>query len=274
MAALKPGDMILGSGISFSKDIDIAKSVVSTALKNGLYRFDSAPSYKTESLLGKILNDQIERGAITRESIYIQTKIDAWQMQDKHGRNIMYHVESALKKFQTDYLDSLLIHWPVPEYMEETWRQFEFIKNQGIVRKIGICNVRIRQLNEYVSWKPDIIQIERHPLNTFRDEVEFCHNEGIEIQAYSPLCKMDGRIKNNPILEQLSEKYGKDIGQIVLRWHIDTGVIPVFTTTKPSRIDTYSEIDNFALAADEIEMVYDINENYKMYLESIACPGF
>ena len=187
---------------------------------------------------------------------------------------ILTHVEDALGKLEIDFLDALLIHWPVPEYMESTWKQMNEAREIGFVKKIGICNIRMRHLQKYVDWKPDIIQIERHPLNTFEEEVSFCHDYCFEVQAYSPLCKMDDRIKNNNKLKAIADKYGKDVGQVVLRWHLDTGVSPVFTTTKRARVESYSKLDDFVLTQSEIETVNSLNENYKMYLESVACPGF
>lgn len=263
--------LVLGTGVSFGKEPEIAREVISAALDFGICRFDTAPSYKTEGLVGQILGEELSARNLQRNEIYIQTKIDAWQMQD--GK-IMIHAEDALRKLKTEYLDALLIHWPVPEYMESTWSLMKEARDKGLVKKIGICNVRMRQLQKYVDWEPDIIQIERHPLNTFEEEVNFCHEHGLAVQAYSPLCKMDDRIRNNEKLKSIANKYGKDIGQIVLRWHLNTGVTPIFTTTKRSRAESYSKLDDFVLTKREIKTVSSLNENYKMYLESVACPGF
>ena len=85
---------------------------------------------------------------------------------------------------------------------------------------------------------------------------------------------MDARIKNSKVLKDIAEKYGKNVGQIVLRWHLDTGVIPIFTTKKIGRIKEYTELYDFRLTDPEIEEISELNENYKMYLESCICPGF
>lgn len=263
--------MILGTGVSFGKEPEQARTVISAALDNEILCFDTAPSYKTEGILGEILSCECANKGINRDELYIQTKIDAWQMQDG---NIEFFIEDALRKLKVEYLDALLIHWPIPEYMNATWVKFQEAKKQRLVKKIGICNVRIRQLLDYASFEPDIIQIERHPLNNFEKEVAFCIDNGMEIQAYSPLCKMDERIKNNEKIQRIAKKYGKDEGQVVLRWHLDTGVTPIFTTTKTSRVETYAHIDDFRLTKEEIGEVNSLNENYKMYLESVSCPGF
>ena len=175
-----------------------------------------------------------------------------------------------------DYFDSILIHWPIPEYIDDAWKAFLLLRRQGIVHNIGICNVRLRQLNLYSSngIHPDLIQIERNPLNNCVDEVSFCRKNGILIQAYSPLCKMNPKIRDNYLLADFARKYNKSIGQIVMRYHLDSGVAPVFTTKKTERVVAYSSIFDFELSRSEIEQIDTLNENYKLYLESWSCPGF
>ena len=266
--------LIFGTGVSSSKDYDGLKTVVRSALKSGIYSFDTAPSYKTEAVLGRILGELSDEMGIGREKLFIQTKIDAWQMQESNG-NIEKYVVSAMKQLGVEYLDALLIHWPVPEYFDRTWEIFVKLRNDGIVRKIGVCNVRLRHLKKYVEFDtvPDLIQIERNPLRTCEKEISFCHEHGIEVQAYSPLCKMDERLRDSEILKEISQGRGKSLGQTVLRWHIDTGVTPIFTSKKPQRVREYAEIFDFELSKMEIDRISSLNIDYKMYLESMACPG-
>ena len=131
----------------------------------------------------------------------------------------------------------------------------------------------MKQVVNY-NCKPDIIQIERNPLRTCMDEIKVAQSAGIEMQAYSPLCKMDERLKNSEILSDLEKKYNKNIGQIILKWHLQTGYTPIFTTTKVFRVKEYTDIFEFDLTADEIDDITALNVNYKIYLESCICPGF
>ena len=266
--------LIFGTGVSSSKDYDGLKTVIRSAMDHGIFSFDTAPSYKTEAVLGRILGELSDEMEIGREKFFIQTKIDAWQMQESDG-NIVKYVAYAMKQLGVDYIDSLLIHWPVPEYFYRTWENFVKLRNDGLVRKIGVCNVRLRHLKQFVEFDyvPNIIQIERNPLRTCENEIDFCHEHGIEIQAYSPLCKMDERLRDSEVLKAISQKYDKSLGQTVLRWHIDTGVTPVFTSTKPKRVGEYAEIFDFKLSDEDICKISSLNIDYKMYLESILCPG-
>lgn len=267
--------LIFGTGASASKVYMGLLQTVRAAVDGGIRAFDTAPSYHTEEVLGQILNQIMVEDGLDRGSFFIQSKIDAWQMQESNG-DIRKYVQSTLKQMNLEYLDALLIHWPLPEYLEHTWRNFVKLYDAGIVRQIGICNVRMRQLNKflYYDFMPQIIQIERNPLRTCDDEVAFCKEHDIVVQVYSPLCKMDERIRDSVILKNLAEKYRKSVGQIVLRWHLDTKVIPIFTSTNPNRIKEYTDLADFKLSEDEVTAISSLNINYKMYLESCACPGF
>lgn len=265
--------LIFGTGASAPKSQEHLYNIVKAALCYGIYRYDTAPSYKTEKILGTALRTCMKEMDIKRENLFIQTKIDAWQMQNG---NIENFVDKVLCDMGIVYLDSLLVHWPVPEYMDETWYEISKLKEVSKVQKIGVCNVRIRQLYEYEKYdiKPDIIQIERHPLRVCQEEIDYCHANNLSVQCYSPLCKMHPRFRENMVVRDIAEKYRKSVGQVILRWHIDTGVCPIFTSTKLSRIEEYSQIFDFSLSEEEICEISSLNENYKMYLESLAAPGF
>lgn len=267
--------LIFGTGLSSAKTKDGLLPVIQKALSSGVNAFDTAPSYKTETVLGECLNSVLSSGLAHRDEIWIQDKIDAWQMQECCGK-VEEHVLASLKKMDAEYFDCMLIHWPLPEYRNATLQELFELKKSGILRSVGICNVKMRQLRELdeQGLLPDIVQLERNPLRTCEKETAFCHEKGIVLQSYSPLCKFCDEIKNSPILSELSQKYGKSIGQIVMRWHIETHSVPVFTTKNEARIDEYLEIFSFGLDKDDVQRISSMNKNYKMYLESVLCPGF
>ncbi len=268
-------NVMFGTGASSYKDFDGLHTVISSAFENGIYGFDTAPSYGTEEILGRCLAQCMDDYGVSRSDVYVQTKVDAWQMMEGKDQ-IKGYVTDVMGRMQLEYLDALLVHWPVPEYLEKTWDAFSELRDSGIVHHIGICNVRMRQLNAFLNWyvQPELVQIERNPLRTCRREIEFCHEHGIVVQAYSPLCKFHEDIRTSTVLSEIAEKYHKNVGQIVMRWHIDTGVVPIFTSKKASRVKEYAELSDFALSGDEIDAISNMNRDYKMYLEACACPGF
>lgn len=249
--------------------------VVQAAVECGFTGFDTAPSYRSEEVLGKAINEVARSYGLDREDFFISDKIDAWQMQENNG-DIRKHVDDAINKMKVGYLDLLLIHWPVPEYIDNTWKCFERLYEVGIVKHIGICNLRVRHLKKYIRYDIPLqyLQIERHPLRTSEKEVKYCREHGIKVMSYSPLCQMDERLRTNKKLKQISEKYGKNIGQVILRWHIDTGCIPVFMSRKPDRVKENLDIFDFSLTKEEIKIISSLNENYKLFLESWGCLGF
>ena len=265
--------LIFGSGKSSFKDMEGLMTVCETAIDNGIVYFDTAPSYRTEEVLSHCLLQILRNKGWNRDSLIIQTKIDPIQMYEG---DVMNYFSSKLVKLGLEYIDVLLIHWPVHKYFMKTWEALNQLKEKGLAKKIGICNLRIKHLEELKSIGviPEILQIERHPLNTFQKEIEFCLVNHIELQDYSPLCKMHPILRDNDILKQMALKYGRSIGGIILRWHIDTGATPIFTSKKCQRIEEYSQVDNFRLTVDDIEAVNSLNINHKLYLESLVCPGY
>lgn len=251
-------------------DIKSMERIVQCAFDVGVHAFDTAPSYGTERMLGKALKDV---AGTKRDTFFCSDKIDAVQMYEGKIRE---HVENRLQMMHLDYFDLMLIHWPLPQYIERTWKQMLELKSEGKIKSIGICNVRVRHLEHYASIDivPDYVQIERHPLNTCKDEVEYCHNHNIKVMAYSPLGRMLPAIRNSKVLNDLASKYGKNVGQVILRWHLDTDVIPVFGTRKEQRLRENTAINDFHLTQQEIDDIEQMNNNTKIFLESWGCPKF
>ncbi|MCD8266025.1 MAG: aldo/keto reductase [Prevotellaceae bacterium] len=265
--------LIFGSGVSSLKDLSGLTEVCRTAIASGIRYFDTAPSYRTEQVLCEALRLCLSELGLSREDLRIQTKIDPIQMYEG---NVEEYFKGKLKKMGLEYVDALLIHWPVGNYLRKTWESLLRLKEEGCAHKVGICNLRLPHLLELegIGIVPEILQIERHPLNTFEREAAFCRQRGILLQDYSPLCKMHERIRESAALREIALRHGRDLGQIVLRWHIDTGATPVFTSTKQARVALYSHIDEFALSREEIGIISSLNVNHKLYLESLVCPGF
>lgn len=254
-------------------DKNVLMRTIDEALKANIRLFDTAPSYHTEKILAKSLRNSMVRYGIKRHEIYLIDKIDAWQMQKG---DIKRTIEIALSEMGMDYIDVLLIHWPIPEFFFQTWQQMISLKEIGLVKNIGVCNVRVRQLQELIKEynKPDFVQVERHPLWTCKKDIDFFLNNQIKVMTYSPLCRMDVRLASSPTLKKIADKYGKTIGQVILRWHIESKCIPVFSSHKVERIQENINIFDFSLDPKEISEIDNLNQDLKISLESWGCPGF
>ncbi|MFV0590283.1 MAG: aldo/keto reductase family protein [Draconibacterium sp.] len=252
------------------------KDIVSICIENGFTGFDTAPSYGNEESLGKAIHESMHEQSLKRENIYLIDKIDAWQMQKTSGK-VTQFVDDALLKLKTEYLDLLLIHWPIPNYFENTWDTLIDLYSRGKTKAIGICNVNERHLihiTKQSGFIPHVVQIERHPLRTDQNTVNFNRENNILTQSYSPLFRMMEPLRSSKIINKIAQKYNKNIGQIIMRWHIDTDSVPVFMTSKEYRIKEYADIFNFRLEAAEIESISSLNCNHKIFLESVGCPGY
>lgn len=254
-------------------DQSTINDMVNTAILEGLTGFDTSPSYGSERILGNALR----HAGVSRKHIFLTDKIDAWQMYKGNG-NIEQYVDKSLEDLNTDYLDLLLIHWPFQKYLENTWKSFERLYEKGVVRSIGLCNMNIRTYIDFtrkdVRVLPHVVQIELSPLRTANEDLTMFSGAGIIVEAYSPLGRMVPEIKNNSVLLKLAKKYNKSIPQIILRWHLERNVIPVFTSTKPSRIKENVEIFSFNLESSDVDMITALNQNYKIFPESYGCPGY
>lgn len=265
--------LIFGSGVSSFKDVEGLTQMCSMAVDYGIMAFDTAPSYRTEIILGEALQNILKTKGISRERLHIQTKIDPIQMYNGHVED---YFKLKLQEMHLDYVDVLLIHWPVYKYFMRTWEEMLAMQAHGLTKRIGICNLRLPHLKELkcIGIVPEVLQIERHPLNTFQSEVAFCHENGITLQDYSPLCKMHPLLRDNKMLHDMANRYGKSVGSVILRWHIDTGATPIFTSKRPERIRDYADVDSFKLTKADCDSIASLNMNHKLYLESLVCPGF
>lgn len=256
-------------------DYPTMKKVVTAGLKIGFRAFDTARDYGNEHVVGRVLRECMEELDIKRSEIFITTKIG--NSQQRLG-NIKEQIEISLENLQTEYVDCWLMHWPYPGYYIDTYHKMESVYNEGKTRAIGMANYHVRHFENL--WKsgfdvaPHCVQFEFHPLRTAEDIVDFCKSHNISIQAYSPLCRMIPLIKNSKILKSISESHGKTIGQVILRWHYQKGIVPCFKSLKPARLQENFSIWNFSLTDSEMKAIDSMNCGYKYHLESASCPGF
>ena len=268
---------ILFGSFQISSD-ETLYNIVSQAANSGIKGFDTSPSYRTEEGVSKAINRYIaEHPGSSRADFYLQTKIDAWQMIEKKG-DIRPFVKAKLKKINQPYFDSLLIHWPQPDYFVDTWKYMEDLYQTGLVKSIGICNCRRRHFellrNSQFELLPMTIQNEIHPFNTDFKNVEYFKSLGVYIQAYSPLCRMIPEISTNQTLIELAQKYEVSLVQLILRWHLENGIIPVVKTSKTERVKENIFATQFKISADDTEKISELNKNFKIFLESRCCPGY
>lgn len=235
-------------------DEDTAK-IVKCALDTGYRMIDTASFYGNETGIG----NGIKESKVKREDIFLVTKL--WNNDHGYEKTIEAFNKS-LEKLQTEYIDLYLIHWP-NKLNAETWRAFEYLYKTEKVKAIGVCNFKIGHLEELkksAEIMPMVNQVELHPHNTKGDMLNYCNKNNIQLVAWSPI--MRGRIFSNELIISLAEKYKKTIAQIVLRWHIQRGVIPIPKSSNEARIRENLDIFNFELSNEDMDALTSLDEGY------------
>lgn len=230
------------------------KKVIGTAIETGYRYFDTASYYGTETYLGEAIRDS----GISREEFFLTSKM--WK--DEMGyENTKRAFELSLENLGTDYLDLYLIHWPLPspDFQEwkqldlETWRALEELYEEGRVRAIGLSNFlphHIENILEHCKVRPMVNQIEFHPGYSQEAAVRYCQEQGIQVQAWSPLGRM--RISEEPLILELAEKYQVSASQICLRYAIERDVIPLPKSSSPERMRQNQDLFNFKITKEDM----------------------
>lgn len=249
--------------------------ILLTSFKNGITAFDSSHAYgKSEDTLGKVLK-RFKKEGISRNEIFLISKIDNEQ---QYQGNIKDCVDKCLHTIKTDYLDCMLFHWPVQDHFEKNWLQLEKIYKEGKVRSIGIANAKIfhieRLIKSGATILPHVIQTEIHPFNTCLPLREYSRNHRICLQACSSLVNMIDKIKYNTTLLELSKKYGVSLVILVLRWHLQSNIAPVFRSFNPKHIEEMKTVFTFNISKEDMRIIDSLNENYRYHPESSNCAGF
>ncbi|HJA47378.1 MAG TPA: aldo/keto reductase [Candidatus Limosilactobacillus excrementigallinarum] len=243
----------LGLGV-WKTPLDETRTMVKTALANGYVLLDTAKQYGNEAGVGAGIQDAITAGIVNREQIFLTTKIFNGDQGDYD--RVRRGFEGQLKDLQTDHVDLLLEHWPVNGKFNETWRAMEAILKDGQVRAIGVCNFdngRMINLIDHATVMPAINQIEFNPGILQRPIVDFCQQQGIQLEAWSPLG--NGKLLQNERIQEIAKRHGKTTAQVELRWSLQHGFVVIPKTTHEQRMQENADIFDFTLSTNEMLMI-------------------
>lgn len=228
-----------------------AEETVSEALKIGYRLIDTAKIYANEVSVG----EAIAQSGINREDIFVTTKL--WPSDFGYEKTKKAFDES-LNRLRLGYIDLYLIHWPQHDSQArlESWRAMEEIFKAGRAKAIGVSNFQIPHLEELIEnseIKPAVNQIEFHPFIYDKQKavLDFCQKHDIAVEAYSPLAR--ARQLNNPLISKVAAKHSKTPAQVMLRWAIQQGTIPIPKSVNPRRIRQNLEVFDFELSEREVE---------------------
>lgn len=241
----------IGFGTSPLNDREVRPAVIA-AIEAGYRHIDTAHKYNNERGVGQGIRDS----GIPREELFITTKLDGPFQGDDRA---IGGLDESLRRLGLDYVDLLLIHWPLPQRNQyvSTWKTFEKLVVVGKTRSIGLSNFKpahIDKLLAEASIRPTVNQIQLNPRITRPEQRAYNSEHGIVTEAWSPLGAGNDLLQA-PTLTTIAAKYGKTPAQVVLRWHLELGVVAIPRSRKPERIAQNIDIFDFGLTEQEVAAI-------------------
>jgi len=274
---------------------------VEAALDAGYKHIDCAWVYFNEKEIGEAIKKKVDDGTIKREELFVTTKL--WNTFHQPA-DVKDAFMKSLTDLGLDYIDLYLIHFPVgftkdgdnqypmkdgkldidPVDYVETWKALEKLQKEGLVRSIGVSNFNWKQIERIMKTceiTPAMNQIEIHPFFGNDEEVEWCQKNGIAVTAYSPFGSPDRRwatkdektILSDPRVITLAEKYGKNVGQIVLRYLLQRNLIVIPKSVTASRIAGNLKISDFELSSEDFDIIAEMNTRKRFTWPTVGVPG-
>ena len=248
---------LLGLGV-YDMHAEEAVQAVRFALQTGYRLIDTAAMYGNEKQIG----EGIRQSGIPREEIFVTTKVNN---TDQGYDQTLRAFDESMKALAIDSIDLYLIHWPIKNKRASTWKAIEKLYADGRVRAIGTGNYLLPFLEEmgsYATLVPAVNQIEFSPYLFLKNELDYCRQHNICLQAYTPLLR--GQKFNDPRIQALAAKYNKTPAQIILRWAIQQGISTIPKSSNPERIKENFGIFDFVMLEEDILAMNGFHEGFRI----------
>ena len=252
----------VGFGVYRIKDHKQCKQAVLDAIDAGYRLIDTAQSYGNEEAVGKA----IQETSVPRNELFITTKV--WVTNYGYEKT-KASVEESLKKMQLDYIDLVLLHQPFNDYYG-AYKALEDLYKEGKIKAIGVSNFypdRLVDLVLYSEVKPAVNQVE---VNVFHQQIEAqTYNEkyGVQMEAWAPFAEGRNNMFTNPELKAIGDRYGKTVAQVILRWLVQRGIVPLAKSVKKERMQENINIFDFELNYEDMEIIESMNRNKSCFFD-------
>jgi 2,5-diketo-D-gluconate reductase A len=237
-----------------------AADAVAAGIEAGYRHVDTATRYGNEAGVG----EGIRRSGIDREELFVTTKLDG---QFQGSDRAIDGIRAALERLGTSYVDLLLIHWPLPARDEfvSTWRTFERLHADGLARAIGVSNFKPAHLDRLIaetSVVPAVNQIQISPAITRLEQRAYDDAHGIVTQSWSPLGGGSGvrSLLSEPVIVEVADRLGRTPAQVVLRWHVQQGLVVIPKSSDPARLAQNLNLFSFELSPDDMASLATLDE--------------
>lgn len=252
----------LGLGVFQVEEGSELIQAIKSAIAHGYRSIDTAAIYQNETGVGQAIKEALQDNNLSREELFVTSKV--WTADMGYEETIAAY-ETSLAKLGLEYLDLYLIHWPVKGKYKETWRALETLYKEGRVKAIGVSNFQIHHLEDVMKdaeIKPMVNQVELHPYLSQQALLSFCKEQGIQLEAWSPL--MQGQLLDQPVLKQIAAKYGKSVAQVIIRWDLQRGIITIPKSTKEHRIIENVDVFDFQLTEEDMTLINSLNQDQRV----------
>ncbi|CAG8464947.1 27173_t:CDS:2 [Gigaspora margarita] len=266
----------LGLGTYRIIDPETVEFVIKNAISSGYRLIDSAIGYRNEETIGKVVNELIKDTSMNlkREDFFITSKLPP---KDQGYENCRQAFLSSLQRFNMDYFDLFLIHWPGTQKLKPSdpkhainrkasYKALEELYTSGKIRAIGVSNYTHRHLTDLLSYCtiiPAVLQVELHPLYYQKELIDLCKEHKIQVQAYSSLG--EGKLVNGeieiPVIKDIAKKNNVSVAQILLRWGYQHGFIVIPKSVKAERIKENLNIFEFELSNEDMEALDSLGKS-------------
>lgn len=240
---------------------------ISQAFRNGFTLLDYSNAYGNQDLIPIA----IKKSTIPREKLFLTSRVSN---SAQFNNTVREEFLETLKKWGVGYVDMLQFHWPVTGKYIETWKEMIRLKEEGYVKVLGVANCHqhhIEALEKATGIIPEVNQIEVHPLFTQKPLIAYCKSKGIVVEAYTPVGRYDDRLVRLPLLKKLENKYHKNFVQIILKWHVQNGVIPVVRALNPKHQIENIDIFDFELSKEDMNLLDGINIDSRLRYDPDNC---
>lgn len=250
---------IVGYGV-YQVSKEECERCVMDALDVGYRSIDTAQSYFNEEQVGTA----IVKSGVPREDIFLTTKV--W-VEHYGYEETKKSVLESMRKLQTNYLDLVLLHQPFSDYYG-AYRALEDLYDEGKLRAIGVSNFYPDRLVDIASFsrvKPMVNQVETHPFNQQIEAKRWMDKYGVQMEAWAPFGEGRGGLFENPVLVQIAEKYKKTTAQIILRWHIQRGVVVIPKSTHKARMEENLNVFDFVLEQTDLNRISELDKKQSSF---------
>lgn len=247
--------LMLGYGV-YQVTKEECERCVLDALKAGYRLIDTAQSYFNEEEVGSA----IKKSSVPREEIFLTTKV--W-IEHYGYEEAKKSIINSMKKLQVDYIDLVLMHQPFNDYYG-TWRAMEKLYKEGKIKAIGISNFypdRMVDITSFAKIKPMVNQIEIHPHYQQTEAIKWNKKYGLQVEAWAPFGEGRGGLFGNEILKNIGNKYGKTLAQVILRWHLQRGVVVIPKSTHYERMVENFNVFDFKLSEEDMNLISTLDKN-------------